>query len=108
MEKQPEVQVMTESTTYRLATWVAWIGSAVIGAMVVIALLTMAGCVSVSYDPQTGAFKYYRLGSQEIQGFEAGSGDTHVKFEAQRSDASALVEAATRGAAQGLVGGVTP
>lgn len=76
----------------------------VLGGLLFSMSAAMCGCVSVSYDPQTGAFNYTRTGNQEIQGFSASKdGESFtVEFESQQSDMSALVEAAARGAASGV------
>ena len=65
---------------------------------------TLAGCVSVKYDPEKGV-SYSRIGSQEIQGFSAtrlDDGTVEVRFEQQKSDAAQLVQAAVKGAVEGL------
>ncbi len=92
---------------------------------VLIVLLTLlsvcavlTGCVRGSYERTTtlpdgsvvvDRFRYLRTGSQEISGFEAvGPDGEYVKFDAQKSDAGAVTEAAFRGLGQGLRDAASP
>lgn len=51
------------------------------------------GCASVSMNPETGEISYYRMGDQQLQGFELVKGDLKVKLKGQQSEAEALTEA---------------
>jgi len=59
-------------------------------------LMVMAGCASVTFNPDTGAVKYRRIGDQHIQGLEirhSADGGVKLKMEGQQSEAEALMEA---------------
>jgi len=59
-------------------------------------LMLMAGCASVTFNPDTGEVKYKRIGDQHIQGLEikrSADGGVKLKMEGQQSEAEALTEA---------------
>ena len=61
-----------------------------------IAIVFLAGCASISFNPDTGNIEYTRIGDQHIQGFElskSGKGDVKIKLQGQQSNADALTEA---------------
>ena len=56
----------------------------------------VAGCASISFDPDTGSINYSRIGDQHIQGFEmskTSDGTIKIKMAGQQSNADALTEA---------------
>ena len=64
--------------------------------VMIILLITITGCATVEFNPDTGNVKYTRMGDQHIQGFEVkrtADGGFRVKMEGQESEASALTEA---------------
>ena len=59
-------------------------------------LMMIAGCASVTFNPDTGEVKYKRIGDQHIQGLEikrSADGGVKLKMESQQSEAAALTEA---------------
>ena len=65
--------------------------------LITIVLLTMmAGCASVTFNPDTGEVKYRRVGDQHIQGLKitrSADGGIELKMKGQQSEAEALTEA---------------
>jgi len=59
-------------------------------------LIAMAGCASVTFNPDTGEVKYRRIGDQHIKGLEirrSADGGVRLKMAGQQSEAEALTEA---------------
>jgi len=64
--------------------------------IILLMLMLMAGCASVTFNPDTGEVKYRRIGDQHIQGLEirrSADGGVKLKMEGQQSEAEALTEA---------------
>ena len=69
--------------------------------LLLLSFVFMTGCSFI----EKGDFKYWRVGSQEIAGFEAtrlDDGSWEVKFDHQKSDAAAIAKAAVEGAVGAL------
>ncbi len=65
--------------------------------LVCLALLFVSGCVSASYNPETGLVSWFRLGGNELGGVEVILADgTSITFEKQKSEAAALLELVKR------------
>jgi len=61
-----------------------------------ILLIITTGCVSISFNPETGHVTYTRIGEQHIQGFElkrSEDGGFKVKLEGQQAaESTSLIE----------------
>ena len=66
--------------------------------LIILLILAMAvtGCVSISFNPETGYVTYTRIGEQHIQGFELKrneDGGFKVKLEGQQAaESTSLIE----------------
>lgn len=65
--------------------------------LILIIVLFITGCASVSVNPTTGEISYWRIGDQHLKGvsFKNDNGLVIVKFETQDSEATALNNAIT-------------
>ena len=61
---------------------------------VILLLLCMffMGCVHATYNPETKAFSYTRIGNQSLSGVIIESGETRFLVETQGSEAEAVIE----------------
>ena len=58
-----------------------------------LALVVLSGCVSANYNAETKEASYFRLGNQEVDGFEVILADgSSVSFEKQKSETAILAE----------------
>ena len=51
-----------------------------------VCFVLLAGCATVSYDPETGAVNYTRIGNQHIDGFVVEKNGDNVKVSLDGAD----------------------
>ena len=62
--------------------------------LLIMLCLFLFGCASVSFNPDTGEVRYFRIGDQKVNGFEMVMKDgTKIKLKGQESQAEAMTEA---------------
>ena len=61
--------------------------------MVLLVCLFVSGCVSATYNPETGIVKYQRFGDQELGGVEVILADgSSISFEKQKATAQIFTD----------------
>lgn len=63
--------------------------------LILLIIVALTGCASITFDPETGKVEYSRIGDQHIQGFELNKtkDGIKIKMQGQQSNADALTEA---------------